>query len=221
MKNLYVQRYARHGYGKDSLGWFKGKQEMRFKILTSQVDLEGRSILDLGCGFGDLNYYLKMVLERYSYLGVDCVEPFLIEAREKHPESFINFINADIRDAKLEQHDYVLGSGIFNYKFEQSDNYGYISEVMQKAFSLCKIGMCFDFLSSNVDYSAHDYSFHSKPTRILDLAYALSRNILLRNDYAPFEFSIFIFKDDSYDIDDTIFKRFKDSHRLNLIHELS
>ena len=34
--------------------------------------------------------------------------------------------------------------------------------------------------------------------------------------------SAFLFsKDDSHDIDDTIFKRFKDSHRLNLIHELS
>lgn len=47
--------------------------------------------------------------------------------------------------------------------------------------------------------------------KILEMAYKLSRNIILRNDYMPFEFSIVIFKDDSFSKEDTLFTKYKNS----------
>ena len=68
----YTRRFVEFGYDPRTLGWDKGKQMLRFGVLTSQIELRGKRILDIGCGFGDLN---KLLCERcgdeYRYLGVD------------------------------------------------------------------------------------------------------------------------------------------------------
>lgn len=68
-------------------------------------------------------------------------------------------------------------------------------------------GITFDFLSDKVDYQ-YEHTFHSSPERILGYVYSKSRNVILRNDYMPFEFSVFIFKDDSFKSEDTVFHRY-------------
>ena len=101
-----------------------------------------------------------------------------------------------------------VSSGIFNHRLEHTDSYSYIEAVLAKAFAMCREGLAFDFLSDKVDFR-HEHTFHSSPERILGMAYALSRNVLLRNDYMPFEFSLFVFKDGSFSKVDTLFERFK------------
>jgi 2-polyprenyl-3-methyl-5-hydroxy-6-metoxy-1,4-benzoquinol methylase len=55
----YSRRFAEHGYSPKTLGWDKGKQDIRFAVLTSQYDFAGKRVLDIGCGFGDLNRTLR------------------------------------------------------------------------------------------------------------------------------------------------------------------
>jgi len=65
LKNLidrYSRRFESFGYDPRTLGWDKGKQMVRFELLTSQIDLRGKRILDIGCGFGDLNIFLKLAI---------------------------------------------------------------------------------------------------------------------------------------------------------------
>ena len=70
-----------------------------------------------------------------------------------------------------------------------------------------------DFLSDKVDYQ-HEHTFHNAPEAVLAFAYGLTRNIVLRNDYMPFEFSILLLKDDSFDTADAAFNAYK-SGRLH------
>jgi SAM-dependent methyltransferase len=217
---LYSERYNDYGYDPRTLGWFKGKQELRFSILTSQTNLEGKSILDIGCGFGDLNYYLKNKLKSYRYHGIDIVEELLVEAKKKHPDEWMKFSCDDFLKTESKQHDFILGSGIFNFRLSHEDNYEYIQKVMSKAFDECTIGVAFDFLSDRVDFQKYEHTFHSNPPKILELGYSLTRNVILRNDYAPFEFTLFLFKDDSFGVENTIFNRYQQFHSLNTIHEL-
>lgn len=218
---LYADRYKDYGYDPKTLGWFKGKQELRFSILTSQVDLEDKSILDVGCGFGDLNYFLKSRLKSYRYHGVDLVEELILEAQKRHNEEGIHFSSEDFLAAAPKQYDFILGSGIFNYRLSHEDNYEYIRRTLKKAFDECTIGCAFDFLSDRVDFQKYEFTFHSNPSKILELGYSLSRNVILRNDYAPFEFTLFLFKDDSFNPENTVFNRFQQIHRLNTIAELN
>ena len=207
IRQRYEQRFNDFGYSPKTLDWDKGKQDIRFSILTSQLDLTGKKILDLGCGFGDLNRVLSLITRgNYRYLGIDICPSLVEEARKRYGSEDVQFICGDINSVDLKDIDYAIASGIFNIKFENSDNKAFIEKTMKKIFSSVKIGFAFNFLSDKVDY-CKDNTYHSSPEEILGMAYRLSRNLLLLNDSMPFEFSLFVFKDDSFDSSTTIFNR--------------
>lgn len=206
----YGERYGRFGYDSRSLGWTGEKQLVRFGVLTSGFDLRGRTVLDLGCGFGDLNRVLaEQYGDDYRYVGVDLVPQFLDEGRGKYGRDGVDFIEGDLLEVEPPTPcDVVVASGIFNHQLEGMDEYDFIVAVMERALSLSKDGVAMDFLSDRVDYR-EDPLFYSSPERVLGIAYGLSRNVVLRNDYMPFEFSVFVYKDESFSSEDLVFERFK------------
>lgn len=206
----YSTRYQKFGYSPQSLGWDKGKQDIRFDVLTSQYDFSGKSVLDIGCGFGDINKTLNKKYENnYSYLGVDLVPDLITEARKHYTDNKVNFMTGDFLELVFEEKfDFIIASGIFNHRLMGANNYDLIEAAIIKALSMCNDGLAFDFLSDKVDYQL-EHTFHSSPEKILSIAYKYSRNIMIRNDYMPFEFSLFIFKDDTFSADDTLFNRYK------------
>ncbi len=206
----YSERHDKYGYSPKSLGWDKGKQDIRFDVLTSNIDCKGKLFLDIGCGFGDLNKTLFVKSGGvYKYVGVDIVPDLLQEARARYGNESIKFIEGDFLAENMDvKPDFAIASGVFNFKLKDVDNYSFIEAMMRKAFDLCGEGFAFDFLSDKVDFRL-THTFHSSPERIISMAYRLSRNVVLRNDYMPFEFSVFVFKDDSFLSEDTVFQRYK------------
>ena len=202
----YRKGYAEHGYSPKTLGWDKGRQDIRFEVLLSFFEFRGKSILDIGCGFGDLNRVLsRKIGDSYQYLGVDLVGELLDEGRRHYPQENIRFLNADFLEYPFkETFNIVVASGIFNHKFDSGENDLFVERVLKKAWFLCTEGVAFDFLSDKVDYR-YDHTYHNNPERILGLAYGLSRNVSFRNDYMPFEFCLYVGKDDSFDRADAIF----------------
>ena len=210
---LYNERYQNLGYSPKTLGWKKGKQDLRFEILTSFYNFENKSILDIGCGFGDLNRVLKSKVSNYEYLGVDLTESLILKAREIYSADNIHFEVGDFLEKEFqEKFDYSIVSGIFNYKLKEMDNYTYVQKVMEKALETSKDGFAFDFLSDKVDFK-NEIGFYYSPEKITSIAYKFSKNIILRNDYMPFEFTIFVFKDDSFSQEDIVFRRYKNEHQ--------
>ena len=215
----YSTRYKEYGYTPKTLGWDKGKQDLRYSILLEEFILNKKSILDIGCGFGDANRIINQITKEYNYLGIDIVQDLLIQAQLNYKNSQnISFLLGDFLKLELRQtYDIIVSSGVFNFKLNEQDNYKFIEAFMQKAFSLANEGIAFDFLSDNVDYKS-ELTFHSSPALILDMAYKLSKNVVLKSNYMPFEFSIVILKDDSFETYDTIFTRFKNEKKYYRFH---
>ena len=215
LKELYENRFKEHGYSPKSLYWDKSRQDIRFQILTSSFVLNNRSILDVGCGFGDLNKFLHRTIgDTYNYYGIDLYPNFIDTAKNiyNHKQANIRFTQGDFLKFDFkEKFDYVIESGIFNFKLSETNNYDFIEKTMEKSLELCNIGIAFDFLSDAAEYK-YEKSFYSNPLKILDIAYKYSKNLILRNDYMPFEFSIIIFKDNSFHKSDAIFS----SHKNNI-----
>ena len=208
-----ASNYAKFGYSHHSLDWNKGKQDIRFYMLLTDVQPEGKTVIDVGCGFGDLlPFWRKKGGE--SYLGVDIAPEFINEAKILHANvSDSSFILADFSDDDFKHEaDFVVASGTFNYRFDHTDNYQFIEGCLKKGFSLCKEAVIFNFLSDKVDWK-YDNAWYSNPSFILDMCYGLSRNVILRNDYMPFEYTVAVFKDDSFEKSDTLFTRFKQINR--------
>jgi len=156
-----------------------------------------------------LNKFLTSKTDNYSYLGVDITGAFIREANNRYASEKIRFKCGDFWGENIEnEFDIAIASGIFNLKFENEDNYAFVENSIKKALSVCKTGIAFDFISDKVDY-CYDHAFYYAPEKMLQIAYKYTRNLILRNDYMPFEFAMILFEDDSFAKEDTIFTTYK------------
>lgn len=196
---IYERRFARFGYSPMALGWNTGKQEMRFELLRNGYDLEDCSILDVGCGFGDLNRYLQAHCHSYTYTGVDLVSGFISKAKELYPASDrydIRFMEGDFLECCFDEpFDYVFASGIFGKKLQGNDNYDYVDTVVRKAVELTRFGAGLDFSTSVGQQLRKSYGFIYDPGRIVSIVAKYTNNFILNHAYFPTEFSILINKD--------------------------
>jgi hypothetical protein len=206
----YTKRFNDFGYSPKAVGWGeKGKQNLRFEVLANYFPLENMSILDIGAGFGDLYKYLATSNIK-NYHGFDLVESLVVKGNELYGsnENF-KLTLGDFSETVLhEMFDVCLISGLFNFKLVGSNNYDFITSVITKAFANCKVGLAANFITDRVDYH-EELIFNSKPEIILGIALGLTKNVTLRNDYFPFEFSVFLNKDESFSKEDTVFNTYK------------
>jgi ubiquinone/menaquinone biosynthesis C-methylase UbiE len=207
LATIYRERWHRHGVSPLSLGWTKGKQHIRFDVLLSGLPCEGRSFLDVGCGFGDLNVAIRSKTENYRYLGIDMVPEFITQGQTLYGSPHVSFAVGDFLTAPADgRFDYAIASGLFGYKLTEVDNYEYIARTLQRMFSQCTDAVCVDFLSDQATFR-RDHNFYTTPSRVMDIAFSLTRNLRLRHDYMPFEFALTLFKNDHFDEDSTVFTR--------------
>jgi len=216
IRNRYQARYNKHGYSRESLGWSKDKQNIRFYALTHQFQLQNSSMLDIGCGFGDILKYISIThkdISAFTYHGIDFVPEFIEKAQEIYKDNNqISFEAGNFLSTEYNRkYDYIISCGIFNHRNYGTDIYELIEATIRKAFNLCNTAVAMDFLSCYVNFK-NDDNFYCQPEKILEIAYTLSRNVVLKNDYFPFEFTIILNKDDNYDAEKTYFNTFKKSH---------
>ncbi len=193
----HKEEYQKYGYDEKSLCWSKQRQNIRFCALTEGFDLQGASILDIGCGFGDFNKYLAQIgVTEYDYLGIDINEDFIAEAKNIYKGR--EFVCANFLDYTLPKNfDYIITSGIFNYFDVSKNDYEYAKNVMAKAYANCNKAIAFDFLSDKTDYK-DDCSCYNSPEKILSIAYTHTKNLVLKNNFLPFEFSVILYKDNTF-----------------------
>lgn len=208
-RKRYGARFKKFGYSPKTLGWLKGKQDTRFEVLTSQYNFSNKSVLDIGCGFGDLNKTLAELCTEYSYFGIDICDELIFKGKELFSAPHTTMVCADFLSYNFESSfHWAIASGIFNHILAKGDNYKFIYSVMEKCYNVVTDGFSFDFIGDRVDYR-DEHIFYASPEKILEFAYSFSRRVILRSDYMPFEFSIFVFKNDTFDKHDTIFSDYK------------
>jgi SAM-dependent methyltransferase len=195
--NRYNERLKELGYSEATLGWSRNKNKVRFEALIKEwhSEISESAICDFGCGFGDFFGFLtnEKKIKLTDYTGIDINENLINIGRELYPEA--NFWVGDIvQENYSKTFDFIFSSGVFNHKLSHGDEYHFIDETLQKINQLSRKGFAINFLSDKVDYR-HEHTFHSNPGKILDIVYQFSNHILLRNDYMPFEFTVYVRKD--------------------------
>jgi SAM-dependent methyltransferase len=206
--NEYISRYTKRfnefGYSPETLGWGKNsKQTVRFSVLAENALKDKNcSVLDIGCGFADLYLYLKSNGWSGSYTGTDLVPVLLEKAKELYPE--IELLQVDIASEDLIKADFVIASGIFNSEILEESNESHIEKSIKKMFELSNKALCVDFMSTYVDFKKTG-AWHTSPEWAFSIAKKLSKRVILRNDYMPYEFSLIIFKDDT--IENSVFTK--------------
>ncbi len=116
-QRFYYERLDKHGIeSAQCVGWSELGQEKRFQALTSFIKdkNESYSLLDVGCGVGDLSAYLKdNQYTNIAYTGIDILREMIEGAKRKYPRKI--FLRGEFLSYKLlNNYDYVLCSGALN-----------------------------------------------------------------------------------------------------------
>ena len=191
--NYYTSLAERFGYDFKSLDWgSEQSQKKRFKILSEIADLNGKSVLDIGCGLGDFYLWLNNQHVSVEYHGTD-ITPKMIElAKIKYPK--VSLECSDVLDSdpfEKNKFDYVFSSGIFTFRTRNSMEF--LHTMIERMFELCKYGIAFNLLSSWSN-NKQPNEFHADPGIIIKYCRKLSINLVLRHDYHPGDFTIYIYK---------------------------
>lgn len=170
----------------------------RFKELIKIGNLESKKILDIGCGRGDLYFYLKNseYKNKIEYMGIDIVEDIIKIAKQKYKfDSKARFETIDIfNDNSLikESFDYVFMSAIFNNNIGNTDLY--LKEIITKAFELCNTGLAFNFISTYVNFKDESMAYHN-PNEVLNFCIKnLSKKVKINHHYWKCDTSVFVYK---------------------------
>jgi SAM-dependent methyltransferase len=146
-----VQAFHRDRLGKDdlrALGYRNNdSQHQRFQALTRWGDMSHCSILDLGCGYGDLKPFLDQHYQGFIYLGVDFLKEFIDGATQRYgalPNT--QFFQSDFLTAGLPEVDIVIACGSLNYR---SDNSLHPWQTISRMWEVANKGVVFNMLDAN------------------------------------------------------------------------
>jgi SAM-dependent methyltransferase len=204
----FRKRWLQHGYDPRSLGWNKDCQWVRFEAAFEGLRKEDfDSIIDFGCGFGDLLGYLRMKEWQGLYTGVDLVDELIEEAAKRHAhDNRAAFVCRDV-EGFLPPAKAAMGVaiGIFNHRLHQ-DNLAFVRETIGCMWEAStKVVVC-DFLSTSSDLDhRRDDLYYADPRQLYELATSYSRRVLIHHAYMPFEFQIKIWHEDSFSTSAPVF----------------
>jgi SAM-dependent methyltransferase len=201
----YADRYAQHGYQPLTLGWTKGRQQLRFAAALEMLGQSFDSVLDVGCGFGDLFGYLRGLGWRGRYLGVDLVPELLEEGRRRYGPLGAHFERADLTATDVDFHaDVAVAIGIFNHRLRQ-DNLAFLRQMLAAMWRHTTVAVTADFLSATANRRRDDL-FYAPVGEVVQAGLALSKRVMLHHGYMPFEFNLTVWHDDSFTVETPVFK---------------
>ena len=194
----YRARLKQFGADPRTLGWNKGRQRVRFAAgLESLREDDFGSVLDVGCGFGDLYAYLVERNWAGSYLGVDITPELISEARRLYENEGARFLCQDIRTEPPDtQYDLAISIGVFNHRLE-SGNLSFFESMLEIMWQSSKKVVVVDFLSDAAEIR-RDELFYADPRVIYEIASKFSRRIVIDHGYMPFEFQVKIWHEDEF-----------------------
>ena len=186
---LYNSRFEQFGRDIRTVGWGSAAdQRLRFEVLLRGFDPTGKTVLDVGCGLGDLVPFLEVRCGgNFRYLGIDVAERLVADARIAHSRPGRQFLAGDLFSLDLPHADLVLLSGALSLKSEGIEDYA--RRTLERMFSLSREAACLNFLSKYVDFEL-EKNQHYQPETVFGWARQVARKVNLIHDYPLYEFTV-------------------------------
>jgi len=177
----------------ESLRWTSEGQRAHYEAMLDIAGvIEGRKVLDFGCGKGDFYQFLKDKGIESDYTGFDINENLIALARRKFPQARFGVFDIE-RDTMSEEFDYIFLCGVFNLKVQGIDEL--IRFTLKKLFPCCRIGLAFNALSVHAPQKAFELHYAS-PEALFGFALDnLSPFVVMRHDRIPYDFTMFVYRD--------------------------
>jgi SAM-dependent methyltransferase len=190
----YQARIIEHGTTFDSMASGSvEKQRIRHSIHATALRGERPQVLDVGCGLGQFYHYLRETGRDCAYTGYDIVPEYVAACRELYPQAQFEERNI-FEDGIGVVYDTIVMSQVLNNRYQASDNMAVMRRALALAFEHTRTSVSVDMMSAYVDFQNPDL-FYYAPEAIFSLARSITRRVIIRHDYRPFEFCVQLFHD--------------------------
>ena len=193
-KQKYRAFLQKHANSFKALGWVTKKAQIdRFQELLSDLDINGQTILDAGCGFGDLVPFLKKHSKNFTYLGVDQMNEFIQIARKNHPN--YKFLSHDYFGNPMpDKFDIIIASGSINSNIANPLHYR--KKAIKVMFNHAKKAVAFNMAGSFPQPQNRSSSriYYANSLEILKYCLALTPKVIFRHHYRQKDFTVILFK---------------------------
>lgn len=190
---------VRHGYSPRTLFWeSRAIQRTRFQAIAEIGIKAGDSLLDVGCGFGDLRSWLHSHELEVDYTGLDLSPDLIDKARTLHARA--QFHAGDIFDleAGADSFDWVVLSGTLNWHLD--DDGIYARRVIRRMFELCRKGVAFNMLNGHYWKGRSLYGLVAfDPDAMLAYCREMAPKCRCRTDYLDNDFTIYMRREEAAD----------------------
>ncbi len=192
-----IQHFHRHRLqcyapdGVQALGYrHQDSQSLRFKALADMAVLDHHTVLDVGCGHGDLKGYLDTRFHNFNYIGIDFMPEFIATAQQRYgqrPACF--FCTSDFTTSDLPPADYIFACGVLAYR---SQNPQFHEHMIEKLFHSAQKGLGFNMLHRD-HFPEHPLLHGHDPQRIFEFCSRISPKVELITGYLDDDFSIWMY----------------------------
>lgn len=185
---FYENAIKRYGCTARGLNWnSKNSQHTRFEVIHEILadHLPLNSIIDAGCGFGDLYVYLqqKGSLPR-QYVGYDILQEALFVAKKRTKQ---RCVYKDILNDELEWADFYVASGSMNI-LKRCETFLFI----RRCFEASRKGFIFNLLRGEEKEGHFNYFL---PEEIEDYVSDFAYDIEMYEGYMEGDFTVFLKKE--------------------------
>ncbi len=177
----------------EALGW-RGveSQTKRFEALSRVGDLNGCTLLDVGCGYGDLKGFLDERFSDFTYIGIDQMPEFINEAKARYKNlPNTHFIQTDFTAVDFPGVDFVIASGALGYRCENPDFYG---DMIRKMYEAAARAVAFNMLDAE-RFPEHPLLVGHDCDNIIALCRTISPRVTVARDYLEDDFAVFMFRE--------------------------
>lgn len=176
-------------------------QQLRFEVLCAV--LQGAptaplpTVLDVGCGLGDLAPFLERRGQPVAYLGVDVLPEMIAGARQRHPQRRFELLDVLASDPPGAPFDYVFASGTLSVRGPGHQDH--VRRMIERMFALCTRGLALNFQSARVRgrHAPGELDrdiFYADPLETYTFCRTLTPRTVLREDVLPTDFSVLLFR---------------------------
>jgi SAM-dependent methyltransferase len=189
----YTGLGRKHGACPAGVGWSATSQAVRFDVIAGIGTLEGRSLLDVGCGYGAFFAYLSDRGVQCDYHGVD-MTPLQVElAQTHHPEHADRFRFANgITSGRPDSYDYLVSNGPLNTACD--DPLDTMKSLLAAMYAQCRLACIVTMISTRAPRRLKGLHYYD-PAAMLSFALDLCPRVRLDHSYLPHDFAISLYKE--------------------------
>lgn len=184
-----IDRYGHHPCACDYGS--RQSQETKFGVLAQVMPLDGKRVLDVGCGFADFAEYLLARHGGLTYEGVDITARMIQEARRLRPGLSLRVLDILSEDPGG-PYDLVTANGIFYLLGDDPE--ARMRQLITRMYELTSCAVAFTSLSTWAG-QREPGEFHADPFATVAFCRGLTPWVVLRHDYLPRDFTVYMYRE--------------------------